>query len=161
MVTELSLKRAEKLLNQGLRYVEAGALSEARQAFKESLKWNESAQSLTYWGWMEHHFGDTPLAIRLCHQAISVDPDFGNPYNDIGSYLVSMGKEDEAVSWFKKAMLAKDYEPRQFPHMNLGRIYLSQRKPSKALQEFEKALDYLPGDPNILATMESIRRLLN
>ena len=31
-------------------------------------------------------------AIELCQQAIALDPDLGNPYNDIGVYLEQQGK---------------------------------------------------------------------
>ena len=39
------------------------------------------------------------LAIQHCEQAIHCDPSFGNPYNDIGSYLSHIGRESE-VSLF-------------------------------------------------------------
>jgi len=32
--------------------------------------------------------GKVQEAIEECKRAIEVDPDFGNPYNDIGSYLI-------------------------------------------------------------------------
>jgi hypothetical protein len=35
--------------------------------------------------------GLTDDAITECHHAIEVDPDFGNPYNDIGAYLIEQG----------------------------------------------------------------------
>lgn len=47
----------------------------------------------------------------------------GNPYNDIGSYLINLGKYDEAVYWLEKAIRASDYEPRHYPYFNLGRVY--------------------------------------
>jgi Tfp pilus assembly protein PilF len=36
-------------------------------------------------------------AVDECKEAIAVDRTFGNPYNDIGSYLVKKGKLDEAI----------------------------------------------------------------
>jgi Tfp pilus assembly protein PilF len=55
-------------------------------------------------------------------RAIEIDPEFGNPYNDIGVYLMQRDRLDDAVPWLERAKLAKRYEPRQFPYMNLGRI---------------------------------------
>jgi hypothetical protein len=51
-------------------------------------------------------------------QAIKVDPEFGNPYNDIGAYLIEQEKWDEAIPWFQKAMAAPRYEARCYPHFN-------------------------------------------
>ena len=36
--------------------------------------------------------GDSRTRSRECRTAIAVDPDFGNPYNDIGSYLITLGR---------------------------------------------------------------------
>lgn len=149
--------RAEKLLKAGLESVSAGDLRKALEDFKASAELHPSAEALTYWGWMEHHLGDTPAAIVLCKRAIEVDPTFGNPYNDIGSYLVSRGELDEAIPWFEKAKGAENYEPRQFPHMNLGKIYLGRKQYGQALLEFEAALEFAPGDSEIRHTIEFLR----
>ena len=34
-------------------------------------------------------------------------PGFGNPYNDIGSYLIALGRPKDAVPWLRKAMGAR------------------------------------------------------
>ena len=65
-------------------------------------------------------------ATEECLRAIAIDPEFGNPHNDIGVCLMQRDKLDEAIPWFEKAKQAKRYEPRQFPFMNLGQIYLRQ-----------------------------------
>lgn len=45
-------------------------------------------------------------------QSHRAGPDFGNPYNDIGAYLIEKGDFDEAIVWFQKAMQARRYEVR-------------------------------------------------
>ena len=32
-----------------------------------------------------------------CKRAIEIDPDFGNPYNDIGVYLIDLNRFEEAI----------------------------------------------------------------
>jgi tetratricopeptide (TPR) repeat protein len=92
--------------------------------------------------------GDYPRAIDEAQKAIALDPHFGNPYNDIGVYLIELGKEDEAIPYFEKAMRAKRYCCYQFPHFNLGRIYLAKKMYEQAREKFKEALkidpDYLP-----------------
>lgn len=145
----------------GLEAVARGDLEVARKKFKEAAEAIPTADAYTYWGWMEHHLGDTKRAIELCEKAIKLDVDFGNPYNDIGSYLVALGRPDEAIPWFQKAIKAMRYEPRQFPHINLGRIYLAKEMPARALEEFEKALSFVPDDPELNAIIKELARSLN
>ena len=80
-------------------------------------------------------------------RAIEVDPAFGNPYNDIGAYLIAKGELDEAIQWLEKAKLAPRYDPRHYPFMNLGRIYAAKGMVKRAIEEFEGALAFAPGDP--------------
>jgi len=90
-----------------------------------------------------------------------VDPDFGNPYNDIGCYLMQQGKLDEAVPWLERAKQAKRYEPRQFPYMNLARIHVKQGRWWDALREFEEAVRLAPGDAELRRALHSLRARLN
>ena len=77
-------------------------------------------------GWTLSFQGRLEEATEECLQPIEIDPEFGNPYNDIGVYLMQRDKLDESIPWPEKAKQAKRYEPRQFPFMNLGQIYLRQ-----------------------------------
>lgn len=51
---------------------------------------------------------------------------------------------DEAIPFLKKALEAKDYENYQFPHFNLGRIYIMKDMYREAREEFKKALEIEP-----------------
>ena len=72
-------------------------------------------------------------AIAQCKIAIAVDPTFGNPYNDIGAYLIELGRYDEAPEWLGRAKTAARYEPRQFPYFNLARVYVKQNRLREAI----------------------------
>jgi Tfp pilus assembly protein PilF len=100
-------------------------------------------------------------AIAECRRAIEVDPAFGNPYNDIGAYLIAKGELDEAVPWLEKAKTAARYDPRHFPFMNLGRIYAAKGMVKRAIDEFEGALAFAPGDPTCESALAQLRALLN
>ena len=65
--------------------------------------------------------GDSPVP-----QGDRPGPDFGDPYNDIGVYLIKRGDLSGAIPWLEQAKRAPRYEPRHFPYLNLGRIYLRQ-----------------------------------
>lgn len=142
---EISLKtQACSLIARGNELVSEGRFREARDFFLASVKLFPTADGYTYLGWMLTHDGYYLEAIDLCHKAIELDPDFGNPYNDIGVYLLQFGKLDAAIGWFEKAKLASRYEPRHFPFANLGNIYIRLGKLSLARKEFLQALEIEP-----------------
>lgn len=157
-VVDIRHRRALKLIEQGLVHFSKGEVEQAARCFRASAEIVETAEAFTYWGWMLSFSGELEEAIRLCEKAIALDADFGNPYNDIGTYLMKMGRLRDAVPWLEKAKLAKRYEPRQYPHLNLGRIYLSQGMFRKALGEFEEALKYDPGNTELRAVIARIQK---
>jgi Tfp pilus assembly protein PilF len=93
----------------------------------------------------------------LCKKAIVIDPDYGNPYNDLGSYLIKKDRLEEAIPWLEKAKTAKRYDARHFPHMNLGRVYSALGRTEEAIVEFNKALDYVPGHREVLNVLEQLK----
>jgi Tfp pilus assembly protein PilF len=100
-------------------------------------------------------------AIAECHNAIQVDPTFGNPYNDIGAYLLQKGEPDAAIPWLEKALRAPRYASYHFAHMNLGRVYEVKHDWLRAKIEYGKALamerEYRPA----AQALARIRGLLN
>lgn len=156
-VVDMSTKRAHKLIDEGMDFFSNGKVHDAITCFKKSLELVETPEAYTYWGWMLSFTGQLDLAIELCKQAIDLDPDFGNPYNDIGTYYMKKGELESAVPWLEKAKEAKRYEPRQFPFLNLGRIYLSQGMFLKALVEFEKALEHDPENTELRTVINRIK----
>jgi len=153
-------RRSEQLLNEGLAAFGRGDIEKARDEFRASVNVRKTAEGLTYWGWMESQLGHTERAIELCKDAIVVDPEFGNPYNDIGSYLVSMGRPEDSIPWFEAAIKAPRYEPRHFPCVNLAKVYLMRREYALALHYFEEALEYAPDDQSITSAIKALRDIV-
>lgn len=151
-------EKALELLQKAMAHQMAGRLDEAVRLYKESIALYPTADAHTYLGWTYSFQGRIDEAIAECKIAISIDPDFGNPYNDIGVYLMQQQRFDEAIPWLEKAKTAPRYEPRHFPHLNLGRIYTAKGMIRKALEEFREALRLNPGDPmasRAIADLES------
>ena len=154
-------RRATELWQEAYRHQMEGDLERAIELYRRSIDVFPTAEAHTYLGWTLSFQGRLDEATRECHRAIEVDPDFGNPYNDIGCYLMQQGKLDEAVPWLEKAKQAKRYEPRQFPYMNLARIYVKQSRWWEALREFEAAVRLAPGDAGLRRALHSLRARLN
>ena len=156
-----SLRRATALWQEAYRYQMGGDLERAIETYKRSIDLCPTAEAHTYLGWTYSFQGHMAEATRECLRAIEIDPDFGNPYNDIGVYLMQQGRPEEAIPWLEKAKRASRYEPRQFPYMNVGRIRLQQGRWWDALREFEGAVRAAPEDPAARKALHTLRGRLN
>ncbi len=95
-------QQAWNLLQQAYQAQMEGELDRAVELYKSSLEICPTAEAHTFLGWTYHFQGKVDAAIAECKLAIEVDPDFGNPYNDIGSYLIALGRNDEAIPWLAR-----------------------------------------------------------
>ena len=161
MDKETRQQRAEDLFGQAYQTQMDGDLDKAADLYSQSIALNPTAEAHTFLGWTYSEQGHLDEAIEECHEAIRLDPDYGNPYNDIGAYLMQKGEVDEAIDWFRQALRAARYESYCFPHMNLGRAYEWKRLWLRALGEYRLAAreksDYQPA----LEGIARIRGLLN
>src|SRR6202161_3186737 len=111
-----------------------GEYERAVELYLGSLALYPTAEAYTFLGWTYHFQGKIEDAIAECKHAIEVDPEFGNPYNDIGAYLIELNRFDEAIPWLERAIEARRYDPRHFPHYNLGRAYLGKEVYARAMR---------------------------
>lgn len=123
----------------------SGHLDDAIGYYKKSINVLPTPEAYTFLGWAYSFQGRYDDAIEECMNAIEIDPDFGNPYNDIGAYYITMGMLDTAIPWLEKAIVAKRYSTPHFPHYNLGRILERRGDWFEALHEYKVALDLEPG----------------
>jgi len=121
-----------------------GELQKAIGLYTKSIEICPTAEAYTFRGWARSFEKDYAAAIEDCHRAIDLDPEFGNPYNDIGAYYVEQGEPDEAIPWLRMALKAKRYESYCFPQFNLGRVYEAKGQLDKALEHFRHALEENP-----------------
>jgi tetratricopeptide (TPR) repeat protein len=156
-----TLSRATDLWQEAYRYQIEGELDRAIELYQHSIEVHPTAEAHTFLGWAMSFQGRLAEATQECLRAIEIDSEFGNPYNDIGVYLMHQDKLDESISWLEKAKQAKRYEPRQFPFMNLGRIYLQQGRWWQALREFEGAVRLAPCDGRAARFLHNLRARLN
>ena len=150
------LQEAFLYWQQGYVLHSLGAYEAAVGYFRKSIAAQPTAEGHTFLGWSLSHLNRIDEAIEECKTAIEIDPDYGNPYNDIGAYLIDLGRPDEAIPWFEKAQRAKRYCCYQFPHFNLGRVLLKKGQLIEAKRSFERALSH---DPNYLPALRALEYL--
>lgn len=158
---EQKREQALGIWEEGTASLLSGDIEEAIRLFTRSLEIAPTAEAYTFRGWAYSFAGRLDEAIEECRKAIATDPGFGNPYNDIGCYLMEKGKLDEAVSWFERAKKAPRYEPRHFPFLNLGRLHATRGDFAEAVAEFEGALEESPEDPIALRFLDALKYRVN
>jgi Tfp pilus assembly protein PilF len=151
-------REAWQLFQQAYERQMKGELEEAVALYKKSIDAHPTAEAYTFLGWTYSFMGRIEDAIEECHRAIAQDPDFGNPYNDIGAYLIEKGELDEAIIWFQKALLARRYESPAFPHLNLGRVYERKGQWTEAIDSYKKSLAL---NPSYALAKKALGRLIS
>jgi tetratricopeptide (TPR) repeat protein len=154
-------KRATELIGEGREQQRRGQYERAIELYSKALGVYPSAEAFTYRAWANAQAGRYETAIADCHAAIEVDPSLGNPYNDLGSYLVRLGRTNEAIEWLQRAKQAERYENRHFPYMNLARIFALKGQLHRAIEEIEGALHVRPDDPTCQRVLTALRATLN
>lgn len=129
----------------------------AIELYKESIETFPTAEAHTFLGWTYSFQGHFDEAIDECKTAISVDPTLGNPYNDIGSYLIAKGDMWSCVRWFKLALKAERYQARAYPYFNLARVYEQRGLWIEAASNYELALKE---QPDYSKAEKALRKLL-
>ena len=160
MATTKEQERALELIGEAMQHQMARDFDEAIRLYKESIAIFPTADAHTYLGWAYSFKGRLNEAIAQCEIAIQLDPEFGNPYNDIGVYLMQQQRFDDAIPWLERAKSATRYEPRHFPYINLGRIYLTKGMIQRALEEFAGALEINPRDDELGQLIQELKNKL-
>src|SRR5262245_18964458 len=110
MADETRQELAERLIKEAYQRQMDKELEEAVELDQRSIAAYPTAEAYTFLGWTYSWMGRIDDAIAECHKAIEVDPTFGNPYNDIGSYMMMKGEIEEAIPWLESALRPPWYE---------------------------------------------------
>jgi tetratricopeptide (TPR) repeat protein len=132
---------AKQLFHEAYEAQLAHEYERAIELYQRSIETYPTAEAHTFLGWVYSFQERYDEAIAECLEAIQVDDTLGNPYNDIGSYLLAKGDAYGSVRWFKRALLAPRYESYAFPHFNHGRVYESRKRFMDAAKHYGLALE--------------------
>lgn len=150
------LNQASDLLQQAYDLQMQGQMADAISLYLKSIEFYPTAEAHTFLGWAYSLQGRYEEAIQECHNAIAIDPDFGNPYNDLGAYLIEKGRLDEAIMWLEKAAISRRYDAYFFPYYNLGKIWEAKGDWNKAIEYYK---DSLRENPDYEPAKSALKRL--
>jgi tetratricopeptide (TPR) repeat protein len=86
--------------------------------------------------------GKLDEAVSLFREALKINPEFKEAYNNLGIALLSQGKLDEAISQFREALkINPEYVNARY---NLGTLLANQGKLDEAMSHFREALRLNP-----------------
>lgn len=138
-----------------------GDLERAIDLYSKSIRLRPTAEAHTARGWAYSFQDRIEDAVQECRRAIALDPTRGAAYNDLGSYLVSLGRVDEAIECFEQAKRAPNYGPRHYPYVNLAEVYAARGLPFRAIHELREALRLCPEEPRVKSTLGELIGQLN
>jgi Tfp pilus assembly protein PilF len=141
---EIMREQAQILTDRAYRHQMQGELGDAIALYRRSIHVYPTPEAHTFLGWAYSMMDRYEEAIAECEKAITLDADYGNPYNDIGAYLIEMDRPEEAVPWLERAVAAAHYETPEFSLVNLGRAYQQLGEPYRALAAFDRSLAVAP-----------------
>lgn len=159
--SDLRRFEANQLFHEAYEAQLANDYERAIELYKRSIEMFPTAEAHTFLGWVYSFQQRYEEAIEECLEAIRVDETLGNPYNDIGSYLLAQGDSYGSVRWFKRALLAPRYESYAFPHFNLGRVYENRRKFLDAARHYGLALKQKPSFKEAAVALRRMQARLN
>ena len=152
---------ANQLFHEAYEAQLAHDYERAIELYKRSIETYPTAEAHTFLGWVYSFQKRYDDAIAECLEAIQVDETLGNPYNDIGSYLLAKGDNYGSVRWFKRALLAPRYKSYAFPHFNLGRVYETRHKFLEAARHYGLALEQKPDFTEAALALRRMQARLN
>jgi tetratricopeptide (TPR) repeat protein len=154
-------REAIELFQRAYEAQQNNELEEAIELYRRSIEVYPTAEAHTFLGWVYSFQQRYDDAINECLEAIRVDSTLGNPYNDIGSYLIAKGDLYGCVRWFKRALLATRYESYAFPHFNLARVYEMRNRFLDAARHYGHALEQQPGYASAALALRRMQAKLN
>ncbi len=153
--------RAMALFQDGYELQTQGLWADAMACYRQSIELHPTAEAHTFLGWVASFLRLYDEAIEHCRRAIEIDPDFGNPYNDIGAYLMELDRLDDAIPWFERALFAPRYDARCYPLYNLGRVYEKQGDWRRAIDYYRRAVRENPAYELARTKLHALQARLN
>ena len=145
VLNDLNLRvEAEEYRTLGQERQAQGDVEDAAAYYQMSLDIFPTAQAHTYLAWALASRGSWEDAIAECEKAIALDPEMGNPYNDIAVYLIELDRLDEALTFLQKALDAPRYDCRHYPYYHRGRIFERKGRFIAARDAYRASLDAEP-----------------
>ncbi len=131
-------------LRRGKEFFQLGHLEKANYFLSQSMEIEETCEALFYLGLIASQKNQISDALSYFYRSHKLNPDYGNPCNEIGVILLRLGREKEAVHWLKLSIQCKVNDALHIPLFNLATLYKIWNRPERSLQYLHKAIEFAP-----------------
>lgn len=139
---------ANRHLNFGLAYIEAGQYPQALNELLEAEKNNPKDAQIHYFlGVCYFNRGMSKETIEELEKAISLRENYSEAHNQLGSIYAEMGRFDDAINEFKKALSNLVYVTPSYAMNNLAWAYYKKGDYAQAMSKYEELLKREPTTP--------------
>ncbi len=145
MFENQNIKIASRYFKKAFDSQMQGNISDAKNNYITSIEIYPTAKAYVNLGWTFSKDENYSEAIRQCNRALSIDPDYGMAYSDIGYYLLKSDNVDEAIIWLETAIEHEEFEGKFYTFYNLGRAYEIKGAWEKAIKMYDESLKLKPG----------------
>ena len=113
--------------------------------YSKTLKHNpDSAGANLNMSAMYKKGGNYKKAVEFVNKAIALDPDYLDNNFALASIYQDTGEYDKALEIYEKMLAEKKYTLHKAPFFNLGLIYKIKKQYPKAIENFNKAIEFNP-----------------
>lgn len=161
MLNEEKIALAAENFNKAMEHQVKGEIKRAIKYYSDSIEIFPTAVSHVYLGAAYSLQGNYEKAINECEIALNFDPNLSIALNNIGNYLINLGKNKEAIPWFEKVIKSDNCELKYKACYNLGKIYENMWELVSALHYYKLALNYFPEYEQAQNSLLKLMALLN
>jgi len=141
----------------GQQYLERGDLKQALETLHKALQFDDDyAPAHTVIATIYARIGENELAERHYRRAEELKPKNGDTNNNLGVFLCRIGKVDQALPYFEKAVRDPFYNTKDVALANAGRCLLKKNDYSAAEREYRRALAINPVNADALIQLASV-----
>ncbi|HEY8363863.1 MAG TPA: tetratricopeptide repeat protein [Tissierellaceae bacterium] len=157
---ELDIIEDDAEMEKGLIYLNRNEFKKAIDIFQNLMKKYDKLWTLKYYlGVCYKATGNLVQAVELFYDAIELNKNNSDVYNELGICLVNIGEIEEAIDVFSEGInnAGEDYKL----IFNRGLCYWQLGKLKDAHDDISRAYNLMPTDSNIKAQKERLDKLLN
>lgn len=132
------------LFSSGRHFFRLGDLDRSEYFFRSFLENEESFEAYFYLGLISTQKNHLEDALEFYYKSVTINPEYGNPCNEIGIILLRMGKDKDAVFWLKKSIRCMQNDAPHISFFNLATLYKMWNRPERSLQFLYRAIELKP-----------------
>jgi len=141
----------------GQKYMQQGNLKTALEDLNKALSYDpDYVDAHTVLGVLYERIGDAKQAEEHYRRAAQLRPKGGNELNNYGAFLCKVGRYDEAVGYFERAVADPFYQTPEVALTNSGTCLLKAGKLDPAETALRSALDHSPNNAEALFQLASV-----